>query len=104
MKALSKAEIQRVVIDAAKAIAAEHDVPVEHIDADSQFFGAQGLFHSLALVHLVIEVEQLMESRLKAAVTLTDERAMSQLHSPFRSCASLTAYIHDSLLSVVANG
>ena len=55
-------------------------------------FGGNGLFDSFGLVSLIVEVEQDLTEKAGVAITIADERAMSQRHSPFRTVASLADY------------
>lgn len=47
---------------------------------------------SLSLVQFIVAIEQRLADGLGATVTLADERAMSQKHSPFRSLGTLADY------------
>lgn len=61
-------------------------------DLDAVIFGKGGRLDSLALVNFVLAVEdKLLEEGWK--VSLTDERAMSQSRSPFRSIHALTSFV-----------
>jgi len=61
-------------------------------DPDAVIFGKGGKLDSLGLVNFVMAVEeQLMQCGWK--VTLTDDRAMSQSRSPFRSIRALAGFI-----------
>ncbi len=60
---------------------------------DTPLFGRDGVLDSLALVNLIVAVEQKLQERLNVAVTLADEKAMSQKNSPFKTVASLAGYI-----------
>lgn len=55
-------------------------------------FGVDGVLDSLALVSLVLAVEQGIEEKLGVLVTLADARAASQERSPFRTVGTLTTY------------
>ncbi len=55
-------------------------------------FGREGIFDSLGLVSLIVDVEQKIED-LGISITLGDERAVSQKHSPFRTVQSLADYV-----------
>ncbi len=55
-------------------------------------FGAPSPLDSLGLVGLLIDIEEAFQLE-GHSVVLSDERAMSQRHSPFRDVPSLTAYI-----------
>ena len=67
-------------------------VPVE-ITPDTVLAGADGIFDSMALVGVVLEIEQRVTDRIGRAVSLVDERAMSQQRSPFRTVRSITSYL-----------
>ena len=48
---------------------------------------------SLGLVNLIVSVEQNIEDDFDVSITIADERAMSQKHSPFRTVGTLADYI-----------
>jgi acyl carrier protein len=54
-------------------------------------FGREGMFDSLGLVSLIVDVEQGIED-LGMPIILGDERAVSQKRSPFRTVQSLADY------------
>ena len=56
-------------------------------------FGKDGKLDSLALVNLIVVIEQNIEDEFDVSITLADERAMSQKHSPFRTIGTLADYI-----------
>jgi len=63
--------------------------------AEASLYGAGSPLDSLGLVSLLIEVEEgLRDAGLE--ISLSDERAMSQRHSPFRTVQTLAAYIEQS--------
>jgi acyl carrier protein len=59
---------------------------------DTRLFGRDGLFDSLGLVSFVVAVEQSIEDALGVSVSLADERALSQRHSPYRTVQRLAEY------------
>lgn len=61
---------------------------------DTILFGQGSQLDSIKLVNLVVAVEQLVTDEAGANITLTDEKAMSQFKSPFRTVRSLVDYIH----------
>jgi len=61
--------------------------------AEAPLFGRHGHLDSLGLVNLIVMVEEQFEDVHHVALTLADERAVSQERSPFRNVQSLTAYI-----------
>lgn len=56
-------------------------------------YGLTGVLDSLGLVTLIVAVEQAIEDELGLAISLADERAMSQKNSPFRTIGTLADYI-----------
>jgi acyl carrier protein len=80
-------KITELVLEAARSI---KDGPV---DRDAALFGDGGWLDSFGLVTLVTVIEQVVEERLQARIVLADDRAMSTRQSPFRSVASLAAYV-----------
>src|SRR5688572_30469866 len=56
-------------------------------------FGKNGRLDSLGLVSFIVEVEQELADEFGIAVTLADERAMSQKNSPFLTLQTLEEYI-----------
>ncbi len=59
---------------------------------DTILFGNSGKLNSLGLVNLIVGIEQKLEEEFGTAVTLADERAMSQTNSPFQTIGSLAEY------------
>jgi len=90
---LHRADIELVVLEAVRitnlAREPEHQL---RATIDSVLYGAGSPLDSLGLVSLLIEVEEGLRDR-GVEITLSDERALSQKHSPFRSATSLVDYI-----------
>jgi acyl carrier protein len=59
---------------------------------DAPLFGVERALDSLALVTLLVAVEQGIDDELGVALTLADEKAASQRRSPFRTVGALVAY------------
>ena len=57
---------------------------------------------SLALVSLIADLEARIEMDFGRSVVLADERALSQVRSPYRTVDSLAAYI-ETLLNETAD-
>lgn len=64
----------------------------DQLSAHTVLFGDGGLLDSLALVALVIAVEQEIEDKFGARVELADDKALSQKNSPYRSITTLANY------------
>jgi D-alanine--poly(phosphoribitol) ligase subunit 2 len=62
-------------------------------DKSTLLFGRDGVLDSLTLVNLIVVAEQKVQETLNLAITLADDRAMSQKNSPFKSVESLANYI-----------
>ena len=60
---------------------------------DVVIFGVSGRLDSLGLVTLIVAIEQRIEEEFGVTITLTDEGAMSQTDSPFRTIGALADYI-----------
>jgi acyl carrier protein len=74
---------------------AEHKL---ELDAETRLLGRSSKLDSFGLVNLIILVEEKLYDKFDKSITLADERAMSQEHSPFRSVQSLADYVY-ALLS-----
>ena len=61
-------------------------------EKNTELFGEGGALDSLELVNLIVAFEEKIRSNLNLAITLADDRAMSQKRNPFRSIGSLTDY------------
>ena len=85
--------IQPLIFDALSATnqVREEDNQIE-ISADAKLYGQNGQLESMELVALLIDIEEALQDE-GLNVSLSDERAMSQLKSPFRDIPSLVSYI-----------
>jgi acyl carrier protein len=63
------------------------------ISPTTRLYGHGSDIDSLGLVQLLIDVEERVSDRYGVPVSLADEKAMSQAHSPFRSVDSLAQYL-----------
>jgi D-alanine--poly(phosphoribitol) ligase subunit 2 len=64
---------------------------------DTVLLGDGGAIDSLGLVRLILTVERQIRDDFGIPVSLTDEKAMSQRSSPFRTIETLTAYLSELL-------
>jgi acyl carrier protein len=67
------------------------------LNPETRLLGKSSKLDSFGLVNLIIVVEEKLYSKFDKAITLADERAMSQEHSPFRSVQSLAEYAYTLL-------
>ena len=59
----------------------------------TKLFGANGLLDSVGVVFLITDIEEKISDDFDIDVTLADEKAMSQVTSPFRNVETLAKYI-----------
>jgi acyl carrier protein len=85
-------------------VAALHDqleadglLPSAPLTEETALIGRDSPVDSLGLVSVIVEVEQRLQYDHGVSLTLTDERAMSQRHSPFRTVATMADYALASL-------
>jgi acyl carrier protein len=94
-KSPTRDEVVESIIEAVHNVAASvrdgRPLP-DKFDDSTRLMGRSGLFDSMGLVSLVVEVEQLLESQFEAVIVLADDRAMSQERSPFLTIGSLADY------------
>ncbi len=88
----SAEDVTRSVFAALAEFNASEDAKVEPA-AGTVLLGPDGAVDSLGLVRLVMMVERRVEDDLGVPVSLTDEKAMSQRNSPFRSVGALVEYL-----------
>lgn len=86
-------KVTDLIIGAVRDIVAQEGIETGgELGADTRLFGDGGLLDSMALVSLVVAVEQLIDEQLGVAVALADEKALSQRNSPYRTIGALAAY------------
>jgi len=62
------------------------------VSAEAPIFGPDSSLDSLGLVGLLLDIEEGLQA-IGCEVVLSDERAVSQKRSPFRSVPSLVSYV-----------
>ena len=67
------------------------------ISLDTALYGTNGKLDSLGLVNLILATEEEIEERFDTVIQITDERAMSQVNSPFKTVSTLVDYIDELL-------
>lgn len=67
-------------------------IPI-NIGTETPLYGENGLLDSLALVSLIVMIEQSLEDELDVILTLADEKAMSLKYNPFENIGTLMEYI-----------
>jgi acyl carrier protein len=72
------------------------DKQLEQVE-ETILFGERGRLDSLGLVSFLLGLEERLQVAYGRPFPLTDERAMSQEHSPFRTVKTLASYVELSL-------
>ena len=65
----------------------------ETVSEDTRLIGGNSPLDSIALVSLIVEIEQQINERFDVSTTLADDRAMSEKRSPFRTVGALASFI-----------
>jgi len=84
---------RRDVVNMICRIVSEISGAPKKVDETTHLFGAQGFLDSLKLVNVVLDTEQQINDSYNLAISLADDRSVSQQRSPFRTVASLADYI-----------
>lgn len=97
-------KVQKIIISTINTMNENLDEVIQVKDGlDTVLYGNGGKLDSLDLINLIVAVEQNIEDEFDVPVTLADERAVSQEHSPFSTVGSLVDYI-EVLLGENLNG
>jgi acyl carrier protein len=93
MSRLNRDTVVEIILDAMRQLNLAR-LPDEQLEVNEHaiIFGPGSCLDSLGLVALVLDVEDAL-SDLGVQVALSDERAMSQKRSPFRTVPDLASYI-----------
>lgn len=59
----------------------------------TKLFGENGVLDSVGIVFLITEIEEHISDEFNIDVTLANEKAMSQVTSPFRNVETLAKYV-----------
>ena len=60
---------------------------------ETTLYGDTHALDSLGLVNLIVGTEQIIQDELGISITIVNERALSEKHSPFRTVDTLSDYI-----------
>jgi acyl carrier protein len=94
MSMVDVARIRALVLQSVTAVNELRSVQTRFRTSDDmELYGTGGVLDSLELVNLVVDLEQRLDEQMGAVVTLTDERAVSQRNSPFRTVPALIDFV-----------
>lgn len=71
----------------------EDNEALKNTTVKTKLFGSNGILDSVGIVFLITELEEKISDEFDVDVTLADEKAMSQVTSPFRNVETLAKYI-----------
>lgn len=97
-RARMQAEVLKMILTALKQVLENQEKQIPTLSAQTTLYGQGSDVDSLGFVQVLMDVEEQVNSRYGVAVTQTDEKAMSQRHSPFRTVQSLAEYVTDQVL------
>lgn len=91
---VSRELVEKVIFSALDNLNQEREADEQiSISSETELFGGDSALDSLSLVSIVVDIEAEIAALSKAEISLTDDRAMSQESSPFKSVNALTDYI-----------
>ncbi|HYG60308.1 MAG TPA: hypothetical protein VD902_19740 [Symbiobacteriaceae bacterium] len=90
---MKREEVLEVLREAVEAFNAIHGEKQLVFALETPLFGSGAPLDSLDLVMFLVEVEARLADRFGMEHPLSDDRAMSQQRSPFRTMATLAEYV-----------
>ena len=91
---MTRAEIVSLIVERLHDLdAVVQSPPPTDASEETALFGPEGILDSMGLVALIVDVEEAIAERSGVAITLGDDRAVSQRSSPFRTVGSFAEYI-----------
>ena len=92
-----RTQIQNLIIDSLKNLAEElENEALKNPTKDTKIYGINGNLDSLALVSLIMDLEEALSTQYHIDITLADEKTMSMRNSPFRDVETLAQYIYEN--------
>lgn len=90
---IDRERLIRLIADTVEGYRTAMHGSAETVGPETRLFGPSGALDSLGLVSVLVEIEQRVADAEGRAVSLMDDRAMSQASSPFRTVATLADYL-----------
>ena len=91
-----EAELTDVIFEALRVVLRQSGKSLQgEPSPETWLYGAGSDIDSLGLVGLLVELEERVSDRYGIPVSLTDEQAMSQERSPYRTVGTLADYLAD---------
>jgi hypothetical protein len=89
---MQREQLVALIVQLAQDLAPPGVAAETSFDENTRLFGREGLFDSMGLVSVVMAVEQEVNEATGAAITIADDRAMSQGRNPFATPGRLADY------------
>jgi acyl carrier protein len=89
----TKEVIVNVIFKSIEEFNQQNDVQLE-TNKDTILFGQQSTLDSMDVVHLLVTIEENINTEFNTSISIADERAMSQKNSPFKTVDTLSEYIY----------
>lgn len=88
------ADVTEIIVNCLRRLRADLDLaPLEKIDSQTPILGNESDLDSMAVVHLIVDLEGALQERFELNWILADERALSRKRSPFRNVTDLVEFI-----------
>ncbi len=102
---LTEAAVVDLIVGGLDSVLAARGTPAaEPLTGSTRLIGRGAAIDSIGLVTLLVDLEQTLEDEWEVSITVADERAMSQRHSPFRTVETLAAYAWGLIREETGNG
>jgi acyl carrier protein len=92
----TKNEIVQIIFEMIDEINKQNETNLTK-DINARLFGKESTLDSLGLVNLIVSIEEAVNEKFDVAISIVDEKAMSQVRSPFRTIDTLADYILELL-------
>lgn len=100
MSNIKREIISKLVFDCINQYQEELDNKIDISEGEqTRLFGGNGQLDSLALVSLIVNIEEAIETELGVSLILADEKAMSRRTSPFSRISNLIDYIEELIIA-----
>lgn len=93
MNKTREAELTEIILEALRAASPTGQPWTGTLSPDTRLYGYGSDIDSMALVVLLIELEQRVSKRYGAPIRLTDEQAISREPSPFSTVSRLVEHL-----------
>lgn len=98
MESTKESQILDLIIRSVKEIGAEQkNRHLINAQPDTELYGKNGYLDSLALLRLIVVIEDKISSEMGKDIYIADEQTMSKASSPFRTIDTLVKHIEERL-------